>query len=498
MTNEVQATPPTAPAASNSAVSTPVLNSLSLVIESLNLGATLGINAGGTAGALSQTDSQYLNLRYYLISNNRQLLSQMYVEHGIVQTLVDQPVDDSFRAGYDIKTGQLDADELEKLQKWMHSSGAFPAYVQATKWKRLFGGGGVLIMTTQKADTPFVIEKLNAFSRIGFKACDMWELYANKVDMHDASLSGTSANANKSNTLDDPEYDYYGKKVDQSRVLKLIGKEAPSFIRMRLRGWGMSEIERLVRSLNQYLKNQDVIYDLLDEAKIDVFKIEGLNDSMIDNDGVGRVTRRIQTANMLKNYNNALTMDMNDDYAQKQITFAGLSDILEQIRITIASDVKMPLTKLFGQSAAGFSSGEDDIENYNSMLESEIRSKSSDDVIKLLHIGCQINFGFIPDDLQVIFRPLRILSAEQEEKVKDSQWKRTKEVYETGLMQDVEAKESINAAALTPVEIDETAPADDPLSARSAMSIAENDPMIGHNGGPPMNDKKKAKKQAKK
>lgn len=475
-------------------------NSLSSVVENLNFGNLFGNgNYGGTASAMSQTDSQYLNLRYYLISNNRQLLSQMYVEHGIVQTLVDQPVDDAFRAGYDIKTGQLDADDLEQLQKWMHSSGAFQAYAQATKWKRLFGGGGVLIMTTQKAAEPFNIEKINKFSRIAFKACDMWELYCNKIDMHDSSLQGTSANATKDNVLDSDYYDYYGVRVDPSRVLKLVGKEAPSFIRIRLRGWGMSEIERLVRSLNQYMKNQDVIYDLLDEAKIDIFRIEGLNDSMIDKDGVARVTRRIQTANMLKNYNNALTMDMNDEYSQKQITFAGLSDILEQVRITIASDVKMPLTKLFGQSAAGFSSGEDDIENYNSMLESEIRAKSSDDVIKLLQIGCKKLFDFIPDDLQVIFRPLRILSSEQEEKVKDSEWKRTKEVYETGLMTDIEAKESINAASLTPVEIDETTPADDPLSARSAMSIAENDPMLGHNGGPPLKDKKKAAdKKAKK
>ena len=31
-------------------------------------------------------------------------------------------------------------------------------------------------------------------------------------------------------------------------------------------------------------------------------------------------------------------------------------------------NLKMPITKLFGISAAGFSSGEDDIENYNSMI----------------------------------------------------------------------------------------------------------------------------------
>jgi len=66
-------------------------------------------------------------------------------------------------------------------------------------------------------------------------------------------------------------------------------------------------------------------------------------------------------------------MDMKDDYEQKQITFTGLSDVLSQIRYGIAADVKMPMAKLFGMSASGFNSGEDDIENYNAMIESSVR-----------------------------------------------------------------------------------------------------------------------------
>ena len=99
----------------------------------------------------------------------------------------------------------------------------------------------------------------------------------------------------------------------------------------------------------------------------------------------------------------------------------------------MAADLKMPLTKLFGVSAAGFNSGEDDIENYNSMIESEVRSKAKPIVIAVLGVICQKLFGFIPDDMMVDFKSLRILSAEQEENMKNSKYDRLIEAVANGL-----------------------------------------------------------------
>ena len=186
----------------------------------------------------------------------------------------------------------------------------------------------------------------------------------------------------------------------------------------------MSELERVVRSINSYLKNQDLIFELLDEAKVDVFQMNGFNTAMLTPQGTRVAEKRIQTANTLKSYLNALILDTNDKYDQKQLSFNGLSDILNQIRQGVAADLKMPMTKLFGVSSAGFNSGEDDIENYNSMIESEIRSKVKFIVIQVLEICCQKLFGFVPEDMTIEFKSLRMLSAEQEENMKNSQFNR--------------------------------------------------------------------------
>jgi hypothetical protein len=61
--------------------------------------------------------------------------------------------------------------------------------------------------------------------------------------------------------------------------------------------------------------------------------------------------------------------------------------------------MRMPLTKLFGISAAGFNSGEDDIEVYNAMIESEIRGKLKYDLLRMVEIKCQKLFSMVPDDI---------------------------------------------------------------------------------------------------
>lgn len=427
------------------------VNSLGDLSQLLTSAGALGQNGS----QVSQTATINWNLRWYFISNNRQTLSQSYVEHGIIQTLVDQPVDDAFRAGFEIKTDQLTPDEIEELEAYCEKERVIEAVVQAAKWARLFGGGAVLLITEQDPATPLDLTRIKDKSRIKYRAVDQWELYQDSnpaQDLTEATL-----------VQEREYYFFYGQKVHHSRVFPISGKQAPSFARPRLRGWGMSEVERLVRSLNQYLKNQDVIFELLDEAKVDVYKIKGFNNALANAQGTRRISERIQHANTIKNFNNALTMDGDDEYEQKSMAFAGLAEILVQIRIGIASDVKMPVTKLFGLSAAGFNSGEDDIENYNSMVESEVRSKTKYIVVDMLQVACQKLFGLVPDDIKITFKPLRVLSAEQEENVKDKKFNRVMSSYQSGLINAEEAKTTINKDSLLPTDIDESADALEPI-----------------------------------
>jgi len=423
---------------------------------------------GGNINELSSTDTLYFNLRWYLISNFRQLLAELYVEHGIVQTLVDQPIEDAFRAGFEIKTAQLNDDEISQLQIYLERHGVISAVKMALKWARLFGGGAVLLINNEDPRLPFDIDSVDIDTPLEFRAVDMWELYADQMNIQGDITVGGALGADNAKF-----YNYYGKMVDHTRVYKVVGKEAPSFIRPRLRGWGMSEIEKVVRSLNQYMRNQDVVFALLNEAKVDVYRLQDFNEALMTDDGSASTQKRLHFVNLIKSYLNGIVMDKNDEYEQKQITFAGLAEVLVQIRQGIAADLKMPMTKLFGISSAGFNSGEDDIENYNAMLEGE-RAKSKFIVLDMIEISCRKLFGLAPDDLNIEFNPLRVLGAEEEEKVKDYQFNRVMSSYNSGLIQSEETKRAINYDSLLGIEIDEKKPAVAPMGSENLVGTTGN------------------------
>ncbi len=410
----------------------------------------------GYGAEISQWNTLFKNLRWYLLSNNRQLLSQIYVEFGIIATLIDVPVNDALRGGVNIKSEQLDEDDIKQLQVRLRHEGILQKVVgQAAKWNRLFGGAGILVMTDQDYTQPLDISKITKDSPLKFRAADMWELFSSEQNT-ERSNNTLMMEATDPTDADTEYYDYYGLKVHRSWCRQLKGLEAPSFVRPRLRGWGYSILEQVVRSLNQYLKSNDLSFEVLDEFKLDIFKIKGYSTTLLSPLGQQKVQKRLYETNRQKNYQNALVMDAEDSYENKQLSFTGLAEMIEQIRMQIACDLRMPMSKLFGIPSTGFSSGEDDIEVYNSMVQSDVRDKIEFDVLWIIKILCQHMFGYIPDDLEIEFKPLRTLSSEQEETVKTAKFARVVQARQMGEMDSKEFKDACNKDNLLGVNLDVT------------------------------------------
>ena len=118
-------------------------------------------------------------------------------------------------------------------------------------------------------------------------------------------------------------FQYYGLKLHPSRVFRVLGKQAPTLARMRLQAWGMSIIESIIRESNASLKHENVVFELLDEAKVDIWNIEGFNSQHLNKAAAGQLTSRMRLAAQLKNFLNAIILDSKDKYEQKQMSFSG-------------------------------------------------------------------------------------------------------------------------------------------------------------------------------
>ena len=181
-------------------------------------------------------------------------------------------------------------------------------------------------------------------------------------------------------------------------------------------------------------------------------------------EGTRAIHNRLQIANMEKNYMNAITMDSEDDFGQKELSFQGIAETMIGIRMQVASDLRMPLSKLFGISSQGFGSGEDDLENYNSMVEGTVRKRAKRHLIFNGQLRCMQLFGHIPTDLTGEFKPLRVMSTEQEEGIKTQRYNRLADAT-SSLMPIIEFKEACNKDNLLVVKMDTSIEALTPIGA---------------------------------
>ena len=400
------------------------------------------MQSGGPLGqgtsALSSQFEFFTNTSAALISLQRVLLSYAYVLFGPLRTLVDQPVYDSFRGGVKIKTDEVSPEEIEDLHKAFKKIKLEKKVIDALRWDRLFGGAGIILNTKQDYTKPFVIDSIKEGDPIQLIVADRWELLWQGLPNAPKSTfayypgSGYSVEQIDKATINDDMRFNIGK-IHQSRVCRVISEEAPSLVRQRLQGWGMSVIEAVIRECNSYFKEQNVIFELLDEAKVDIWKIKGFNASILSQVARGQTSSRIQLAQMMKNFLNAVTLDKEDDYEQKQVSFAGLPEILEQIRISLASAIRMPMSKIFGLASSGFASGEDDLQNYAHQVECQ-REKAEDVLDVLIPAVMMSVWGFVPEDWDIEWQPVRTLTSEQIENVKNAKFTRAKQMVDSGLL----------------------------------------------------------------
>lgn len=401
-------------------------------------GLSQGLGAGGWDNGLGMSNLTSLNP---MVQNNQYApvtlmwtaLQYFYKTHGLVQTAIDMPVLDALRGGLEFQSDQLDADDLGRLEDYLEENAVLERIGDAFIWARLFGGGALVVNTEGDHEEELGDDLMG--TNIEFYDANRWELTCERR----VPKSGT--------------YGFYGKTLDKSRVITIVGKRAPWLIRAQLSDWGMSEIERALEDFNLFLRTRNVVYEILDEAKVDIYSLKGLREQLASSTGTGLTIKRIQTMNQLKNFNNALVLDSEDKYDTKQLSFGGLAEIMKENRMGIASAFRMPMSKLFGIPSTGFSSGQDDIENYNGLIESEVRQPMKQVIRKVLKL---VIMHLFHDDLDISFnfKPLRILSGTDEETIKTSSSNRYLALYDRSIMTSREVGEAMQKDNLVPVPLD--------------------------------------------
>lgn len=379
------------------------------------------------------------NNQYANITLNFQVPMYMYSTHGVIQTAINQPVQDAHRDPIELESKELSYSNLGELEQWFEETAVHEPFCDSQDWARLFGGSAAILNLAGDPRKPLDLDNPRSLR----------EIERGRFALYPAARWELGATWRYSDA-----YNFYGMEFDKTRVHTLIGKRMPWLIERQLSGWGASLIARMAEDFNMFLRGRNVLYELLQEAKVDVFKIAGYNSQLLTATGTDEVDRRIAMTNSLKSFHNALLLDSEDEYTQKQLHFTGVAEVMRENRMGLVACTRIPARILFsdtGDAKLSADSGEDAQETYNAMVKSEVRRPARPLMLWLLRLGTLAIFGK-PYHIDFKYPALREMSAKNEEEVKTSQQNRLAQAQELGWMDEAEAAAAASRLKLFPVQ----------------------------------------------
>ncbi len=337
-----------------------------------------------------------------------QQIEAAYLASWLHRKIVDIPALDMTRAGRDWDGDEAVIETIEAEEKRL---GLWAKVREAITYARL-GGGVILIGLGDDASQPLPanirlgqLQYLTVLSRWQLSLGDMVTDPADPLfgQPRHFMLSGTSAQV----------------KIHPSRVIVFKGLPVPAFhsTPWEDRFWGMSVVEAVDDAVRHADMATGGFATLIDEAKIDVYRMSGLTEMAGRGaDGESTVLRRMELTNTSKSVHRAVLLDKDDEWEQRQLTWAGIPDVIKTYLAIVAGAADIPATRLLGKSPDGMNAtGEGDMANYHQSIaaqqEAYLRPALSQlDAVMLASAG-------VRDRLAWAFSSLSVLTAQQEAEI---------------------------------------------------------------------------------
>lgn len=351
----------------------------------------------------------------------------------LMRKIVNLPAFDMVRAWRD---WQGSNDQIERIEKEEKRLGVREKVRLALTLGRL-GGGAILMGINQgKPADPVLTEQLGPDSL----------RYLHVVSRFALNLGPTVADPNDPN-FGLPQYVELRRtgtaqpiRIHTDRVIFFKGEFAgmsASAVAQRADFWGDS----VVLSCDEPVKNAETAMNefaaLISEAKIDIFGIPDMLNNVGTPDYETRLVRRLELANMGKSTHRALIRDAAETWEQRQVSWAGMPEVIRSYLAVVAGAADIPATRLLGKAPDGMNAtGEGDQSNYDQM----IQTKQTNELRPLLEkldavLIPSSNPGGKVEDVYFEFAPLSVPSEKELAELENKEADTITKLNATGLFQ---------------------------------------------------------------
>lgn len=274
--------------------------------------------------------------------------------------------------------------------------------------------------------------------------------------------------------------------IHPSRLVRFVGRALPdpeySAATGYEYGWGDSVLMRAYTTCLDADATVANIASLIFEAKVDVFRIPGFMEQMGDDKFRQTLLQRFTLAATAKGVNGALLLDKEEEYLQKQMSFANLPEVIDRFLQLVCGAADVPATRLLGQSPGGLNStGESDLRNYYDRITSE-QSLLMSPALYLLDEGLiRSALGSRPPEVHYLWAPLWRPTAKEAASIGETAAKTVKTLKETALFPN----DALASAAVNMLTEHGVMPGLDAAIAESAEAAGERDEIGEPGGGEP-------------
>lgn len=359
--------------------------------------------------------------------------AQIYAQGGLFARLIDKPADDALSGDLilDGDNGVL-AAELERLN-------AQACLADAVRWCRLSGGAVLLPIMDDSADLGLPLN-LNLLGKIH-------ELRVYAAD--DVQPFGVPYN--------DPTSADYGKPqayqisqnqgsfvVHASRLITVSGEPLPRQLQYSGLPWqGRDVATRPYQVLAQMVNALARVGDILDRKQQAVYKMTGLAES-IEAGLEDAVRRRVELTDQVRGILNTVAVDGDDEYTILDLSLTGLPETVGVYKEQLSAETGIPITMLFGRSAAGMNAtGEGDFRAYYDLVDG-IRSRQVRPALEQLLMLIAAQKGIAaPDNWRIGFAPLFEPTAKEQAEIAKVQAEAVATAVNIGAISENEARERL-------------------------------------------------------
>ena len=364
--------------------------------------------------------------RFTFMPHIRAEIDAAYRGDWLARKIVNIPPFDMAREWREWKAEQPQIESIENEEKRL---GVIRKTVQGLTWSRLYGGAA-LILGFGDADPEKPAPK--TVGRMGLRylhVVNRFELAAGPIqrDIMDEYYGEPSYWMTYSQSLG-----YV--KIHPSRVIPFIGAErADKDINAEY--WGDSTLEAIYDAVHNAALSNAGIASMIHEAKLDVVKIPRLSEQLTTQEYANKLTTRFALANQMKGLVNTLLLDSEEEWNQKQLTFANMPEVMREFLQVACGAGDIPATRLLGMSPGGMNStGESDLRNYYDRIGADQKIWLGPSLKRLDDALIASALGNLPQDIWYDWAPLWQQSEKERAETDKLKSETTANYQKTGLI----------------------------------------------------------------